>query len=195
MLTPHNNPYLLFDQWLSEAKEHKNIAEPTAMSLATCADNIPSTRIVLLKEHDERGFVFYTNLQSHKGTDLKKNPHAELGFYWMPMERQIRISGKVEQVSDAQADAYFASRPRESQIGAWASLQSQALDRRETLHARIEGYTKQFEGQPVPRPPHWSGWRVVPSAIEFWQQGAFRIHERTRYTKTNTGWDIGFLYP
>src|SRR5262249_50398351 len=150
----------------------------------------PSARIVLLKAFDERGFVFYTNLESRKSREIKANPFAALCFYWMPLDLQVRIEGKIEQVSDAEADAYFATRPRESQIGAWSSLQSRPLDSRDSLVKAVAENTKRFEGKPVPCPPHWSGWRVVPEKIEFWQQGTARLHEREVFMRDGDGWNI-----
>lgn len=190
------SPIAQFSEWLEAAKARKDIAEPTAMSLATVgADGQPSLRMVLLKAHDERGFVFYTNLQSHKGRDLAANPKAALCFHWMPMERQVRIQGLAQPVSDAEADEYFASRPRDSQLGAWASAQSQPLPHRGALVAGIAEMAAKFMGRDVPRPPHWSGFRIVPSSIEFWQQGHFRLHDRKRYTREGKGWKVTGLYP
>lgn len=189
-------PFSQFSQWLDAAKAHKDIAEPTAMALATVSnDGQPSVRMVLLKSHDEHGFVFYTNLQSHKGRDLAANPKAALCFYWMPMMRQVRIEGAVEAVNDADADAYFASRPRDSQLGAWASVQSQPLPYTGALMASVAEYGAKFLGRAVPRPPHWSGFRLVPQSIEFWQQGNFRLHDRMLYVRENQGWKILNLYP
>jgi len=191
-----SQPIALFSEWLTEARQQKSIAEPTAMSLATVNGNgQPSVRIVLLKAHDERGFVFYTNLESRKSDDIRGNPKAALCFHWMPLEKQVRIEGHLEAVSDAEADAYFATRPRESQIGAWSSQQSRPLDSRDTLVQRITENTKKFEGKPVPRPHFWSGWRLVPDVIEFWEQGAFRLHDRALYTRSASGWSVARLYP
>lgn len=189
-------PFALFRQWLEEAAGRSDIAEPTAMSLATCgADSCPSVRIVLLKAHDARGFVFYTNLESRKSRELKENPNAGLCFYWMPLERQVRITGKVEPVGAEEADAYFASRVREKQLGAWASRQSSELPERKLLQTRIEEVRKEFGDGPIPRPPFWSGWRVVPAEVEFWQQGDYRLHERLVFTRKTDGWEKTFLYP
>lgn len=190
------NPFSQFSEWLEAAKARKDIAEPTAMSLATVsADGQPSLRIVLLKAHDERGFVFYTNLQSRKSRELFANPKAALCFHWMPLERQVRIEGRVELVSDAEADAYFASRPRESQLGAWGSKQSEPLTNLSVLFQEIKNAEAEYDGRDVPRPPHWSGWRVVPQKIEFWQQGDFRLHDRQLYVKNGDGWVVTGLYP
>jgi len=188
-------PYTQFTQWFEEAKNHPHIDEPTAMALATCFDNMPSCRIVLLKAHDDRGFVFYTNFESRKGCELAANPHAALTFYWMPMKRQIRIEGGVEKVSDTEADAYFLSRPRESRIGAWASAQSRPLAHREEFTDAIAEYTARFEGKDVPRPPHWSGFRVIPHRIEFWQEVEFRLHDREVYTIISKEWVKTLIYP
>lgn len=172
--------------------------EPNAMTVATAdAQGRPSARTVLLKHVDEHGFVFYTNFDSRKGRQLAANPQAALLFLWKTLREQVqvKIEGTVEPVSSAEADAYFASRPRESQIGAWASLQSQTLDSRETFEARIAGYTAKFEGAPVPRPPHWSGFRVVPEMIEFWYGARHRLHERQRYARIEGRWTKRMLYP
>jgi len=190
------NPLPQFSEWLDAAKARKDIAEPTAMSLATIGgDGQPSLRIVLLKAHDERGFVFYTNLQSRKSRELFANPKAALCFHWMPLERQVRIEGTAEPVSDAEADAYFASRPRESQLGAWGSKQSEPLTNLAVLFQEIKDAEAAYDGRDVPRPPHWSGWRIVPQQIEFWQQGAFRLHDRQLYVKNGAGWSVTGLYP
>lgn len=191
-----SDPIVQFGEWLQAAKDCRDIAEPTAFSLATAdASGQPSVRIVLLKAHDERGFVFYTNYNSHKGRELLANPKAALCFYWMKLLRQVRIEGVVEKVSDAEADAYFAGRPRESQLGAWASKQSEPLADIQVLRAEIKKLEEKYHGQPVPRPPHWSGFRVTPARIEFWQQGDFRIHERRLFVRSGSGWEATGLYP
>ncbi len=172
--------------------------EPTAMTVATAdARGRPSARTVLLKHVDEAGFVFYTNFDSRKGRQLAANPNAALLFLWKTLREQVqaKIEGTVEPVTAAEADAYFASRPRESQIGAWASLQSQTLDSRETFEARIAEFAAKFDGGPVPRPPHWSGFRVVPEMIEFWYGARFRLHERQRYARVDGRWTKRMLYP
>ena len=172
--------------------------DATAMTLATAdAEGRPAARTVLLKAFDERGFVFYTNYQSRKGRQLTENPHAALLFLWKTLrdQVQVKIEGTVEPVDLAEADAYFASRPRPSQIGAWASLQSQTLDSRDTFEARIDAFEKKFEGVEVPRPPHWSGFRVVPEMIEFWYGARFRLHERQHYARTDGAWAKRMLYP
>ena len=194
-MTAH--PIERFSEWLEEAKAVPGMTEPTAMTLATVdGQGRPSARIVLLKGHDERGFVFYTNSESRKGGELKGNPHVALCFYWMALERQVRIEGTVTPVLGAEADAYFASRRRESRIGAWASQQSRPLESAEALQRAVAEQTARFEGQEVPRPAHWYGWRVAPERIEFWQQGDFRIHDRQVYSRNASGgWDMQLLYP
>jgi pyridoxamine 5'-phosphate oxidase len=167
------------------------------MALATAdPKGRPSCRMVLLKGHDERGFVFYTNLDSRKGAELAANPVAALLFHWKSLRRQVRIEGPVLAVAEAEADSYFASRARDSQLGAWASDQSRPLDARATFEARYEGMRHRFEGVEVPRPPHWSGWRLVPERIEFWKDRAHRLHERRLFTRLDEGgWSEGLLYP
>jgi pyridoxamine 5'-phosphate oxidase len=195
MTIKYSDPFQLFQQWLEAAKAHPQIEEPTAMTLATSAENIPSARIVLLKGIDERGFVFYSNARSEKGQALAHNPYASLCFYWMPLERQVRISGAVQQVDAVEADAYFASRSREKQLGAWASQQSRVMTERAEFEARLQEMEQRFAGQDVPRPPYWTGWRVVPQHIEFWQQQAHRWHHRTLYVRSGEGWEVSLLYP
>ena len=167
------------------------------MALATVdADGRPSARMVLLKGHDARGFVFYTNLESRKGLALAANPHAALLFHWKSLTRQIRIEGAVEPVSDAEADAYFASRARDSRIGAWASDQSRPLKSRAHFLKRVAEFGVRYAVGDVPRPPHWSGFRLVPDRIEFWQDQAFRLHERRVFVREASGvWDEGLLFP
>jgi pyridoxamine 5'-phosphate oxidase len=190
-----DDPHQLFEKWYAEAARLEP-NDPSAMSLATAdAEGRPSVRMVLLKGHDARGFVFYTNYQSRKGEELTANPFAALGFHWKSLRRQIRVEGRVERVSDAEGDAYFASRARDSQLSAWASDQSRPLQSRALFEARFEAERKRFEDQPVPRPPHWSGYRVVPEAIEFWSDREHRLHERRLFTRTDEGWAETLLYP
>jgi len=184
--------------WLAEAAEHPEIKEPTAMALATAsADAMPSVRIVLLKEWDARGATFFTNNESQKGRELIENPQASLCFHWMPLQRQVRLSGKVVQVTAEESDAYFASRSRGSQIGAWASLQSRPLESREILVDRIAAVEARYEGREVPRPAYWGGWRLMPQRIEFWQEREFRLHEReVHYRDPLSGqWQHQWLNP
>ncbi len=166
------------------------------MCLATADKNAePSARMVLLKEVDDRGFVFYTNDESHKGHDLRENPRAALVFYWMPLKRQIRVEGIAQKVSDEESDAYFNGRPRDSRIGAWASKQSHPLRDKAQLVADVARETARFGLGDIPRPPYWYGWRVVPRVIEFWEEGLFRIHDREVFTRAGDGWEIMRLYP
>lgn len=186
-----------FEQWMAEAASHPEIKEPTAMSLATADKHAaPSVRIVLLKSASEEGFLFYTNMNSKKSQALKENPQAALNFYWMPLDRQVRIEGSVARVDDAVADQYFAGRVREKQIGAWASEQSHPMASRDALENAIAHYNAEFADKSVPRPPYWSGWLVKPERIEFWQQRDFRLHERVLFTRQADGfWQNMLLYP
>lgn len=189
------DPFALFDQWFAEARESES-NEPEAMAVATAgADGQPSVRMVLLKAHDPAGFVFYTHEQSAKGQDLAENPRAALLFHWKSLCRQIRIEGGIERVSDAEADAYFATRSRDAQIGAWASDQSRPLDSRSTFEQRFEEAKRRFEGQDVPRPAGWVGYRVIPDRIEFWTAREHRLHERRLFTRQDDRWSEGLLYP
>jgi pyridoxamine 5'-phosphate oxidase len=189
------DPFALFDQWFAEARAAEP-NDPEAMALAT-ADSAgdPSVRMVLLKGHGPDGFVFYTNDASRKGGELGANPNVALVFHWKSLRRQVRIEGTVEAVPADEADAYYATRVRDSQIGAWASDQSRPLDSRATLEARFAEMAARFEGGPVPRPPHWSGYRVVPRSIEFWSDGVHRLHQRRLFTSDGGHWTEGLLYP
>ena len=176
-----DDPYVLFERWFADATRSEP-NDPNAMSVATVGpDGMPSVRILLLKGVDARGFVFYTNLESRKGRQITATGKVALCFHWKSLRRQVRVEGPVERVTDAEADAYFASRPRGSQIGAWASLQSQPLESRALLEARVAEMEARFPGT-VPRPPHWSGTRVLPTRIEFWRDREFRLHDRIVYT-------------
>jgi pyridoxamine 5'-phosphate oxidase len=190
-----SDPFLIFGDWL-RAAEAGEPNDPNAMILATtAADGRPAARTVLLKAWDERGFVFYTNLDSRKSLEIKANPKAALLFFWKSLHRQIRIEGAVTPVSAEQADAYYASRPRGSRIGAWASAQSRPLPSRETFEAKLAAIEARFPGEDIPRPDFWSGWRVTPDYFEFWQDMQFRLHDRTVFTRTAGGWETGKLYP
>ena len=189
------DPLALFDEWLAEAGASEP-NDPEAMTLATATrDGRPSARIVLLKGHGPDGFVFYTNQQSRKADELAANPNAALLFHWKSLRRQVRIEGSVSPVSDAEGDAYFASRARDSQLGAWASDQSRPLDNRATFEQRFEDMKRRYEGSEVPRPPHWGGYRLNPEAMEFWTDRPHRLHERRLFTRTPDGWTEGLLYP
>jgi pyridoxamine 5'-phosphate oxidase len=190
-----DDPLALFDAWFTEARTSEP-SEPEAMALATAgADGQPTVRMVLLKAHGPEGFTFYTHEQSAKGADLAENPRAALLFHWKSLGRQVRIEGAVERTSDAEADAYFATRLRDSQLGAWASDQSHSLDSRETFETRYEEARRRFDGRDVPRPAGWGGYRVVPDRIEFWTARAHRLHERRQFTRSGDGWSEGLLYP
>jgi pyridoxamine 5'-phosphate oxidase len=189
------DPIQLFDTWFAEAKASEP-NDPNALALATAdADGRPSVRMVLLKGHGPDGFVFYTNRESRKAGELATNAQAALLFHWKSLRRQIRIEGTVSLATDAESDAYFASRSRDSQLGAWASDQSRPLANRETFESRFEEVKARFGGQDVSRPPFWGGYRVTPSAIEFWQDRAHRLHERRLFTRAAGSWTEGLLYP
>ena len=188
-------PFHLFESWFSDAKQAEP-SDPNAMTVATVGeDGRPAARTLLLKEWDEQGFVFYGNLGSRKAHDMAANPYVALLFHWKNLYRQIRIEGKVAPVADAQADAYFATRPRASQLGAWASAQSSPLASREAFEAGLRDIEARFAGQPVSRPPFWSGWRLTPDYFEFWQGADFRLHDRKIFKLTPQGWETGLLYP
>ncbi len=189
------DPLDLFRTWYDEARETE-INDSNAMALATAdATGRPSVRMVLLKGFDARGFVFYTNREGRKAADLAANPHAALLLHWKSLRRQIRIEGAVTWATDAESDAYFATRSRDSQLGAWASDQSRPLDRRETFEARFAQMQRRFDGTAVPRPPHWGGYRVAPERIEFWSDRAHRLHERRLFVRDGDAWRESLLYP
>lgn len=189
------DPFGLFTEWLSEA-EGSEINDPNAMALATVdSDGMPDVRMVLLKGFDARGFVFYTNTESAKGAELACVPKAALVFHWKSLRRQVRVRGPVAPVSDAEADAYFASRHRDSRIGARVSRQSRPLASRAALEEAVAAETARYEGAEIPRPAYWTGFRVAPVAMEFWQDQRYRLHDRVRFTRAGEGWDRARLYP
>ena len=192
---PVSDPIAAFQEALARAKTHET-SDATAMTLATVsADGRPSARVVLLKSVDSQGFVFYTNFTSRKGREIEKHPYAALCFHWPAAAEQVRIEGHVERVSDAEADAYFASRPRGSQIGAWASTQSEIIASREELEKAFADVEERYQGRDVPRPPHWSGFRVAPERIEFWFGRDSRLHDRYLYVRTENGYSSNQLWP
>lgn len=190
-----NDPIALFQKWLEEAT-NAGIKEPSAMTLATVdAEGSPDARMLLLKGADQRGFVFYTNLESPKARALQRDPRAALCFYWMELDRQVRVRGRTEPVSDVEADAYFSSRPRLSQISAWASKQSRPMPGYFELEAAVAKTAIRFGAGSIPRPPFWSGFRMVPEQIEFWTGKLYRRHHRVLYTRTENDWQMQWLYP
>jgi pyridoxamine 5'-phosphate oxidase len=193
----HPSPIQLFSQWFQDALDSDQIKDATAMTLATVdSENQPWTRIVLLKEHDDRGFTFFTNSNSIKGNHLEHSPKVSLCFYWPPLDRQIRIMGTARKITPQESETYFASRPRESQISAWASIQSSELDERLTLMNRYDKFTKQYENADIPRPDFWNGYRVTPHQIEFWLSRPHRLHERLNYTRQpDNTWQKSALHP
>jgi pyridoxamine 5'-phosphate oxidase len=190
-----NEPFERFETLFRAAQQHQP-KDPNQMWLSTVdAEGWPSVRVVLLKGFDTTGFVFFTNYTSHKGSDLLANPKAALNFYWPSLDVQVRVSGLAEKVSAAESDAYFASRPVDSRLGAWASHQSKPLHSRQELEARLEALRRQYQSTPIPRPPHWGGFRVAPVMIEFWKAHPFRLHERERYDQVAAGWNKTLLNP
>ena len=190
-----DNPIDLFKKWFSEA-EKKEINDPNAVAVATSdKDNQPNVRMVLLKGLSDKGFVFYTNFNSKKGSELKINQKASMCFHWKSLRRQVRISGEVEEVTAKEADDYYNSRPYKNKIGAWASSQSETLKNRQEFLEKVKSFENKYPSNNVPRPSHWSGWRLAPIQIEFWLDGEGRIHERLNYVLTNNGWKKELLYP
>jgi pyridoxamine 5'-phosphate oxidase len=188
-------PYALFERWLAEA-EKSEPNDPNAMALATVdRAGLPDVRMVLLKGHDAHGFVFYTNYESNKGQELLSSMKAALCFHWKSLRRQVRVRGPVEKVTDEEADAYFGSRPRGSRIGAWASKQSRPLESRFALEKAVAEYTAKYAIGAIPRPPYWSGFRILPQTIEFWQDKPFRLHDRLVFSKVDDKWETERLYP
>ena len=190
-----NNPFILFKEWFDEAQKNE-INDANAMNLSTISkSNFPSSRMVLLKDFDDRGFVFYTNIKSKKGNDIINNPNVSLNFHWKSITKQVRIEGKAISVSDKEADEYFNSRPKESRIGAWASNQSSKMNNREDLIKKYNFYKEKFKDGSIPRPDYWSGFRVVPRLIEFWKDMPFRLHHRLEFIKINNKWETKKLFP
>ena len=195
LIDSNKNPIILFSKWFEEARQ-KEVNDPNAMNLATTSKNLkPNSRIVLLKSFDEKGFVVYTNSKSKKGNTIISNPYVALNFYWKSLFRQIRIEGIVKLVSENEADSYFNTRPKESKIGAWASQQSSDLTNRNELEEKYREYSNKFKDSVIPRPAHWTGFRVEPKLFEFWQKMPFRLHDRVEYKKRGKIWLIKRLYP
>ena len=195
LLNPLIDPFILFNKWFAEASK-KEINDPNAMNLSTISDDLkPSSRIVLLKQHNEEGFVFYTNINSKKGKSIYNNPNVSLNFHWKSLLRQVRIEGTVSEVSSKEADEYYNTRHKESKIGAWASNQSDELKERKDLEVNIDFYRNKFHDDTIKRPPYWTGFRVKPQLIEFWQDMSFRLHDRLEFTKVNNKWVSRKLYP
>ena len=189
------DPFLQFTRWWNEA-EQAEIDEINAMTLATAGeDGIPKARTVLLKDYTDQGFVFFTNYMSHKGREMHENPYASLLFFWKELERQVRIVGKVEKIGPDESDEYFQSRPEGSRIGAWSSPQSEVIPARGVIEENVKKYTREFAEGPIPRPPHWGGYRVIPFHIEFWQGRPSRLHDRILYSLENNSWSIVRLAP
>ncbi len=194
--TQRDDPYALFSEWMAEAQQSEP-NDPNALALATVDSNgMPNVRMVLLKGHDERGFVFYTNFEGTKAGEVLASGKAALGFHWKSLRRQVRIRGSVETVSQEEADAYFNSRHPQSRRGAWASQQSRPLENRAKLVQRLRDVEEKYpDDDKIPRPPHWSGFRVIPESVEFWQDGEFRLHDRVVFTQNSAGWSRQRLYP
>ncbi len=191
----HPDPLVQFKRWFEDAK-NTTTKIPEAMTLSTAnKEGIPSSRMILLKGVDDKGFIFYTNTNSRKGKEILENKYVSLCFWWEELERQVRVEGMVEMLPPSESDKYFSTRPRGSQIGAWASLQSEVIESRESLNKKFKEYEKKFEGKEIPRPPYWNGYRVIPLEIEFWQGREDRFHDRLRYRKKNDRWVIERLQP
>lgn len=191
-----DNPFDLFNEWFDKAKKNKKIEEATAMSLATSTPGgMPNVRLVLLKKVDNEGFTFYTNIDSQKGRELLANPLAALCFYWPPLGKQIRIQGNVKLIPEAVSDAYFATRSRQSQVGAWASSQSQPMKGPWELKKNVAKFMAKYSILKIPRPPYWQGFKIIPHRFEFWKERTFRLHERLRYDRSNDTWEKTWLFP